>query len=94
MGAKTEEYSTLSSQNYTLMALALLWEVTGREDLREEMAEIAAFIGDRLWQDGRILHHWIDGHIARPTDPEYFCSGCNLQFLYASWYARTFVYAD
>ncbi|MFH1532936.1 MAG: hypothetical protein ABIK09_19605 [Pseudomonadota bacterium] len=92
MGAQTEVYSTLSSQNYTIMALALLWEVTGDQTYRDEIVEIATFIEDRLWQDGRILHHWMDGHIAVPTDPEYFCSGCNLQFLYASWYAMTYVW--
>jgi len=92
MGAETEVYSTLSSQNYTIMALALLWEITGDEAYRTEIVEIAGFIEDRLWQDGRILHHWMDGHIAMPWDPEYFCSGCNLQFLYICWYARTYVW--
>ena len=92
MGAQTEVYSTLSSQNYTLLALALLWEITGDDLYRQEIVAITTFIEEYLWQDGRILHHWMDGHIAVPTDPEYFCSGCNLQFLYACWYARTHVW--
>ena len=92
MGAQTEVYSTLSSQNYTMMALALLWETTGDDAYRDEIVELATFVEDYLWQDGRILHHWMDGHIAVPTDPEYFCSGCNLQFLYVCWYARTHIW--
>ena len=92
MGAKTDVYSTLSSQNYTIMALALLFEITGDDIYRDEIVEVATFIEDYLWEDGRILHHWMDGHLAVPTDPEYFCSGCNLQFLYACWYARTYVW--
>jgi hypothetical protein len=92
MGAQTEVYSTLSSQNYTILALSLLYEITGDETYRTEIVEIATFIEAYLWEDGRILHHWMDGHLAVPTDPEYFCSGCNLQFLYACWYAETWVW--
>ncbi len=92
MGAETDVYSTLSSQNYTIMALALLWEITGDDVYRDEIVELATFIEGYLWQDGRILHHWMDDHIAVPADPEYFCSGCNLQFLYACWYAETYVW--
>ena len=92
MGAQTEVYSTLSSQNYTILALSLLWEITGDEIYRTDIVEVATFIEDYLWEGGRILHHWMDGHLAVPTDPEYFCSGCNLQFLYACWYAETYVW--
>ena len=35
-----------------------------------------------------ILHHWMDGKIACDKDPEYFCSGCNLQTLYVMWYRQ------
>jgi hypothetical protein len=36
-----------------------------------------------------VLHHWIDGRQARPTDPSFMCSGCNLQLLYVMWFRRT-----
>jgi len=32
-------------------------------------------------QEG-VLHHIIDGRLAAPSDPSFFCSGCNLQSLY------------
>jgi len=35
-----------------------------------------------------VLHHWMDGRVARPSDPEFFCSGCNLQLLYLLWYRQ------
>ena len=43
------------------------------------------FVRSHLYDpaSGHILHHFIDGRIALPSDPEYFCTGCNLQFLYA-----------
>jgi hypothetical protein len=36
-----------------------------------------------------VLHHWIDGRQARPSDPSFMCSGCNLQLLYVLWFRRT-----
>ena len=30
----------------------------------------------------------MDGNIAVPEDPEFFCSGCNLQLLYVLWYRQ------
>ena len=83
MGAQTDDYTTLSSQNYTMLALAVLYDLTGDEQYRQEVIEILGFIETRLLaDDGRVLHHWIDGHIAAPTDLEYYCQGCNLQLLY------------
>jgi len=35
-----------------------------------------------------ILHHWMDGRIALPSDPEFFCDGCNHQLLYLLWYRQ------
>lgn len=35
-----------------------------------------------------LLHHVVDGRLARPTDPTLFCSGCNLQSLYVIGYRR------
>lgn len=88
MGAKTENYTTLSSMNYTILALAMLYEISGDAAFLEEIELIVSFIHDYLYQpeDGRILHHWMDGKLAVPEDPEYYCSGCNFQFLYALWY--------
>ena len=35
-----------------------------------------------------LLHHVMDGRLARPEDGTYFCSGCNLQTLYVLGYRR------
>jgi uncharacterized protein YyaL (SSP411 family) len=82
MGAKTEDYTTFSSQNFSMIALSLLYRFTQKEAYKQEIVEILAFLRTHLLQDGRVLHHWMDGHLAEPTDPEYYCSGCNLQMLY------------
>jgi hypothetical protein len=118
MGATTRDYSTLSSQNYVVLALLVLYEITGKAVFVEEADQVldamttqlrgkwclshvhentcgcaeacvaGACTSDRC--GGGILHHWIDGRSALPTDPEYFCSGCNLQILYVMQYrART-----
>ncbi|MBM4319881.1 MAG: hypothetical protein FJ125_07955 [Deltaproteobacteria bacterium] len=92
MGARTDDYFTLSSQNYTMTALALLHEITGDPAYRREYEDEAAFIQHYLYREGRILHHWMDGRVAVPEDPEYFCSGCNLQFLYVSLYGEEHLY--
>jgi hypothetical protein len=95
MGATTSDYSTLSSQNYLTLALLILFEDTRRPLYYDEAKFVLGFIAGRLYdpQQGRVLHHFIDGHIARPTDPSYFCAGCNLQLLYVLWYAREHVRA-
>ena len=36
-----------------------------------------------------LLHHFIDGRLAKPEDGTYFCSGCNLQTLYVLGYRRS-----
>lgn len=92
MGATTDDYSTLSSQNFTMMALALLYEMTGDASYRDEITALAAFLEGYLLRDGRLYHHWMDGRLAIPSDPEYFCTGCNLQFLYVALYAEEHVY--
>lgn len=48
MGATTDNYSTLSSQNYTMLALLLLYEVTGDEAYLDELDGIVHFIEDRM----------------------------------------------
>lgn len=121
MGAKTDDYFTLSSQNYLVFALMTLSEITGDAAYLLEADSVLDTLSMRLqgaWclsdrheeacapvcagegqvcvvdactadtcQDG-ILHHWIDGRPAARTDPEYFCSGCNLQLLYVMWYRQ------
>lgn len=84
-GAKTDDYTTLSSQNYTMLALALLHQATGDAAYKQEVIDILAWIKGNILSGGRVLHHWIDGEIARPTDTEYHCAGCNLQLLYVIW---------
>ncbi len=71
----------------------MLYQNTGKELYLERVEEILTFLRLSLYDDmqGRILHHWIDGHIAHPDDPEYFCSGCNHQFLYVVWYLKSVV---
>jgi len=120
MGATTDDYSTLSSQNYTLFALLLLYEATGRKALMHEYNAVVEFLstqiygdwcrsdlnfapcepvctGDNICLDGTcledhcargVLHHLMDGAVAVPEDPEFFCSGCNLQLLYVMWYRQ------
>ena len=91
MGAQTDDYTTLSSTNYVILALALLYEATGERAYREEIDVLLAFVEDYLWVpgDGRIYHHWMDGHLAEPDDHEYYCIGCNMQLLYIVWGVRT-----
>jgi hypothetical protein len=118
-GAKTRDYSTLSSQTYMMIALMLLYEVTGRASFVAEMDSLAGTLGRLIhgqWCLGELhktdvcnvacsevcvsgscepdachggmLHHWIDGRPALPTDPTLFCSGCNLELLYALDYRK------
>ena len=90
MGARTDDYSTLSSQNYLTLALLVLFQNTHDPRYFQEATQVLTFIHERLYDpaQGKVLHHFIDGRIALPTDPEYFCAGCNLQLLYILWYAR------
>jgi hypothetical protein len=120
MGAKTDDYWTLSSQNYLLLALMTLAEITGDpayaleadsvidalstelhgtwclSDRHDEVCapscgEEQVCLVDSCAADtcqGGVLHHWIDGRPALPTDPEFICSGCNLQLLYVLWYRQ------
>ncbi len=89
MGAATDDYSTLSSQNYLMFSLALLNQVTGKDVYCYELMDVRRFVEEYLFDraHSRLLHHWMDGQIAQPADPEYFCSGCNLQYLYMTWWA-------
>jgi hypothetical protein len=90
MGAKTDDYSTLSSQNYLTLALSVMYEATADRRYVEEAVFVLDFIRSHLYDldTGHLLHHFMDGRIALPTDPEYFCAGCNLQFLYVNWYLQ------
>lgn len=48
MGAQTDDYSTLSSQNYAMFALMLLYQITGEDKYLEEMNPILDFLEDHL----------------------------------------------
>jgi hypothetical protein len=119
-GAKTSDFSTLSSQNYTMLALLLLYEITGsaryvaeadalldavastmqgswclsqvhKEACAPACTAPSLCVVDACSPDachGGLLHHFIDGRVALPSDPTYFCSGCNLQTLYVMWYRQ------
>ena len=91
MGAETDDYSTLSSTNYTMLAMALLYQETGHQSYRDEIDMLLGFVENYLWveADGCVYHHWMDGALAEPTDPEYYCVGCNLQLLYIIWWVHT-----
>lgn len=91
MGAQTDDYSTLSSTNYLMLALALLYQQTGDPGYRAEIDVLLGFVEDYLWVpgDGRVYHHWMDGRLAVPDDPEYYCIGCNLQLLYIIRWVHT-----
>jgi hypothetical protein len=91
MGAQTDDYTTLSSMNYALFAFSLLAQATGKTVYRDEIVFVLDFIREYLWvpEDGKVYHHWMDGHLAVPTDPEYFCIGCNLQVIYVLWWIRS-----
>lgn len=120
MGAKTRDYSTLSSHNYLMLSLLGLYEITGDAMYVREADSVVDAISSGLkgqWclsdmhheacapacgeaepcvasvceadacHPG-VLHHWMDGRIALPTDTEFFCGGCNLQLLYVLWYRQ------
>ncbi len=86
MGAKTDDYKTLSSQLYTSLAFMTLYEQTGEALYLDEANGLFSFIDSHLREDGKILHHWMDGEIAKPEHLEYYCTGCNFQALYALKY--------
>ncbi len=120
MGAKTTDYSTLSSHNYLMLALAVLFEITRDGAFVEELDRVLDAMDSELYgswclsdvhagscapacDEARVcvagacsvdrcgdavLHHVIDGRAALPTDPEYVCTGCNLQLAYVLWYRR------
>ncbi len=120
MGAQSDDYSTLSAQNYLMLSQMLLYKISGDKTYLEQMDPVVAFLRDRLQGQScysdihlsdcqpecgvtqaclkqecfdddchqGILHHWMDGRAAVPSDPEFFCSGCNLQLLYLLWYRQ------
>lgn len=117
-GAKSNDFSTLSSQSYAVLSLLLLYEITGDAKYVTEADRVVEAVKSTMlgtWCHGQVhnqactttctapqiciaaecandacggglLHHWIDGRIAQPSDPTFFCSGCNLQMLYVLWY--------
>ncbi len=86
MGAKTDDYKTLSSSCYTTLAMMTLYENTGEEKYLNEAGEVLDFIEEYLYVDGQALHHWMDGERAKPEHLEYYCTGCNLQLLFTIRY--------
>jgi hypothetical protein len=120
MGAQTDNYSTLSSQNYLMLTLMLLYQITDDPAYLLEIDPVLDFLDQNLQGNScltdihmfecdpvcqaseaclkencyadechcGILHHWMDERLALPEDPEFFCSGCNLQTLYIMWYRQ------
>lgn len=85
-GARTEDYSSLSSQLYLITALCLLYESTGQAHYEREARSVLRFVCTHLRDDGRLVHHWIDDRPVGPSESVYYCSGCNFQALYVMWY--------
>ena len=81
-GAIDEDYATLSSQNYLLMALLVGYQTTGSQKYLREVDTVLGWISDHLHQDGRLMHHWVNNRVADATDEFPYCLGCNLQTLY------------
>jgi hypothetical protein len=48
MGAQTDDYSTLSSQNYLMFALMLLYQITEEEKYLEEIDPVLDFLQENL----------------------------------------------
>lgn len=120
MGAQTDDYSTLSSHNYLMLALAVLFEITNEPDYVVELDHVldametqlygawclsdvhpaactptceteSVCVADSCAADScghAVLHHWMDGRPAIADDPEFMCTGCNLQLLYVLWYRQ------
>lgn len=90
MGATTQDYSTFSVHNYLMLGLMQLYTATDQQAYLDEAVELMLFVRDYLYNpdDRLVTHHWMDGAIAQPDHFEYFCSGCNLQFLYVMWWLR------
>jgi len=86
MGAQTDDYKTLSSSCYTTLAMMTLYENTGDQKYLDEAGEVLDFIENHLYTDGKALHHWMDGEMAKPEHLEYYCTGCNLQLLFTIHY--------
>jgi hypothetical protein len=99
VGAKTNDVSTLSSQNYLALSLLLLFEITGDPRFVDEADRVLDSIeqmrGNYCIGDAEprcangLLHHFVDGRLAAPGDGTLFCSGCNLQTLYVLGYRRS-----
>ena len=68
----------------------LLYQNTQDTQYLRESLTLLNFVKDHLYDtaNDKLLHHWIDGRWALETDPDYFCSGCNLQVLYIIWYLK------
>lgn len=90
MGATDEDYSTLSSQNYLMLALLLGGFATKNGEMWLDIDRILGFLKSHLLVDGRLVHHWMNGRAATPFDKEYLCTGCNLQTLYLFGLLQTY----
>lgn len=71
------DYVSLSSQNYLMLALYLLYLETENRMYVEEALEILGFIETHLYYNGMAWHHWENSSRAN-----WYCSGCNFQLLY------------
>lgn len=68
MGAQTDDYSTLSSQNYAMFALMLLYQITGEDKYLLEMNPILDFLEAHLVGQACLLDISQD-HLCDPACP-------------------------
>ena len=68
MGAQTDDYSTLSSQNYLMFALMLLYQITEEDKYLEEINPVLDFIEESLIGQACLLDISQD-HLCDPACP-------------------------
>ena len=93
-GAVDEDYATLSSQNYLLMALVVAYQTTGEQRYLREVDTVLTWIEEHLFVDGRLMHHWVNHRVANETDDFPYCLGCNLQTLYILLMVETIMLSE
>lgn len=91
MGSKTDDYSTLSSQNYLMIALIYGYEITGDINFIKEVSHIMGFLEEKLFNGRLLTHHWLNGGPAKENELYYYCLGCNMQTLYILVYLEGLV---
>jgi len=72
------KYIPLSGANYLIYTDLLLYQITWEEIYLIRAARILNFIQAKLYVNGQIHHHLLDGTLETGE----YCAGCNFQLLY------------